>query len=109
MKIGVVGASGYSGGELLRVLAGHPKFSVEVIAAHSNAGEEIISVHPQLVFLQGRKFDSIDIPALSKCDLLFFALPHGESAKLINQLPEPIKVVDLGADFRLSSAQSWQK
>lgn len=109
MKIGIVGASGYSGGELLRVLAGHPKFSVEVIAAHSNAGEEIISVHPQLSFLRGRKFDSSDIPSLSKCDLLFFALPHGESAKLIHQLPESIKVVDLGADFRLNSAQSWQK
>jgi N-acetyl-gamma-glutamyl-phosphate reductase len=109
MKIGIVGASGYSGGELLRVVSAHPEFSIDVIAAHSNAGEEITSIHPQLGFLQRRKFDAIDPGFLSKCDLLFFALPHGESAKIIGQLPQSIKIVDLGADFRLRSTQSWEK
>lgn len=109
MKIGVVGASGYAGGELLRLLAGHPEFEATVIAAGSNAGEEITSIHPQLSNYAGRKFESTDIAKLKGLDLVFTALPHGESAKLINQLDPNQKVVDLGADFRLKSASLWQK
>jgi N-acetyl-gamma-glutamyl-phosphate reductase len=109
MKIGVVGASGYAGGELLRLLVGHPSFEAAVIAAGSNAGEEITSVHPQLNNYAGRKFESTEISRLKGLDLLFIALPHGESAKLINQLDIKQKVVDLGADFRLKSAAQWQK
>lgn len=109
MKIGVVGASGYAGGELLRLLAGHPEFEAAVITAGSNAGEEITSVHPQLSQYAGRKFSETDATKLSGLDLVFTALPHGESAKLINQLDPNQKVVDLGADFRLKSAEKWNK
>ncbi|MGI9227037.1 MAG: N-acetyl-gamma-glutamyl-phosphate reductase [Candidatus Nanopelagicaceae bacterium] len=109
MKIGVVGASGYAGGELLRLLAGHPEFEAAVITAGSNAGEEITSVHPQLSQYAGRKFVETDAANLAGLDLVFTALPHGESAKLINQLDPDQKVVDLGADFRLKSKEQWQK
>ena len=109
MKIGVVGASGYAGGELLRLLAGHPEFEAAVITAGSNAGEEITSVHPQLSQYAGRKFVETDAESLAGLDLVFTALPHGESAKLINQLDPDQKVVDLGADFRLQSEASWKK
>ena len=109
MKIGVVGASGYAGGELLRLLAGHPEFEAAVITAGSNAGEEITSVHPQLSQYAGRKFVETDAESLAGLDLVFTALPHGVSAKLINQLDPDQKVVDLGADFRLKSKEQWQK
>ena len=109
MKIGVVGASGYAGGELLRLLSGHPEFEAAVIAAGSSAGEEITSIHPQLSNYAGRKFESSDVAKLKDLDLVFTALPHGESAQLINQLHPEQKVVDLGADFRLKSAEQWQK
>ena len=109
MKIGVVGASGYAGGELLRLLAFHPHFEVSAITAHSNAGELITSVHPQLQSYAGKKFSAFDPNDFASCDLIFLALPHGESAKVIAQLPTTSKIVDLGADYRLESADQWSK
>ena len=109
MKIGVVGASGYAGGELLRLLAFHPHFKVTAITAHSNAGEQITSVHPQLQSYSGRRFNAFSPTDFESCDLIFLALPHGESAKVISQLPATAKIVDLGADYRLESAQQWSK
>jgi len=107
MKIGVVGASGYAGGELLRLLSFHPEFSVSAITAHSNAGEQITSIHPQLHSYVGRKFSAFAPNDFAECDFIFLALPHGESAKVIAQLPGSAKIVDLGADYRLESAQAW--
>lgn len=109
MKIGLIGGSGYAGGELLRLLAGHPYFDVVAISAHSNAGEEITSIHPQLQSYANRKFSSFSAGEFSQCELIFLALPHGESAKIIATLPESIKIVDLGADYRLTSEESWKK
>ena len=109
MKIAVVGASGYAGGELLRLLAGHPKFEISYIAAGSNAGELITNLHPQLTNLAGRKFETTNVEMINKCQLAFIALPHGESAKLISQVDKNVKIVDLGADFRLQNPESWQK
>ena len=109
MKIGIIGGSGYAGGELLRLLAGHPHFEVVAISAHSNAEEEITSIHPQLRSYTGRKFSSFSSDEFAQCELVFLALPHGESAKLISQLPDSIKIVDLGADYRLKSEESWKK
>jgi N-acetyl-gamma-glutamyl-phosphate reductase len=109
MKIGVGGASGYAGGELLRRLLGHPHFDLAYISAGNNAGEEITSVHQHLTTFAGRSFEKTDISSINKCDLVFLALPHGESAKLIPSIAEAVKVVDLGADFRLHSATSWVK
>lgn len=109
MNIGLVGGSGYAGGELLRLLAGHPVFQVAAISAHSNAGEEITSIHPQLQSYAGRKFTAFAPEEFANCDLIFLALPHGESAKVIAQLPPSAKIVDLGADYRLQSKDSWSK
>jgi N-acetyl-gamma-glutamyl-phosphate reductase len=107
MKTAIVGASGYAGTELLRLLLDHPSFEPTVITAHSNAGELISSVAPQLAQLGDRRFGSFDLAKVNSCELVFLALPHGESAALIAQLDPNLKVVDLGADFRLASAEKW--
>lgn len=107
MKIGIVGASGYAGGELLRLLAAHPHFTISYISAGSNAGELITSIHPGLTAFAGQRFAATETSEMNKCDLLFIALPHGESAKLISQIDPVVKIVDLGADYRLASAAKW--
>lgn len=109
MNIGVVGASGYAGGELLRLISSHPNFKISFIGAHSNAGELITTLHPNLPQFAGQSFSSITVEALNKCDLIFVALPHGESASLISQLSQQVKIVDLGADFRLTNKEQWEK
>ena len=109
MKVGVVGASGYAGGELLRILATHPVFKIAFISAHSNAGESITALHPHLTHLAGHRFSPVSIDELNKCDLIFTALPHGESASLIAQINKTVKVIDLGADFRLTDKKQWEK
>ncbi len=109
MRVGVIGASGYSGGELLRYLASHPHFVPEYIAAGSSAGSEITSVHPHLTHLKGRNFDETSTKRANEMDLLFLALPHGQSAGLVKDLREGLKIVDLGADFRLQNALSWER
>ena len=109
MKIGLVGGSGYAGGELLRLLAIHPHFEVSAISAHSNAGEQITSIHPSLQTYAGRSFTAFTADDFNKCELVFLALPHGESASVISQLSSEIKIVDLGADFRLESPEAWNQ
>ena len=112
MRVGVVGASGYSGGELLRYLSHHPFFEVDYIAAGSNAGALITSLHPQLQnldHLRGKRFEETSIERCNDVDLLFIALPHGESAAIATQISSEVKIVDLGADFRLKSETSWSK
>lgn len=109
MRIGVVGASGYAGGELLRLLSGHPNFKVTYISAGSNAGELISSIHPHLTNYKDVKFEETEINSINKCELVFIALPHGESAKLIEQINQSVKVIDLGADYRLSDPEKWMK
>ncbi|HEX7404584.1 MAG TPA: N-acetyl-gamma-glutamyl-phosphate reductase [Candidatus Nanopelagicaceae bacterium] len=109
MKVAVLGASGYAGGELLRLLAQHPTFHAEVITANSHAGERISHLHPQLTGYGDQVFISTDIGAIASCDLAFLAMPHGESSKVVAQLPAGMPIVDLGADFRLESSVSWEK
>ena len=109
MKTAVIGASGYAGGELLRLLAIHPHFEVTVVSAHSNAGEPVTSVHPQLQSYAGRNFVTADSIDFSVIELAFLALPHGESAALISKIPAHVKIVDLGADYRLEDHTQWEK
>ena len=109
MKTAVIGASGYAGGELLRLLAIHPHFEVTVVSAHSNAGEQVTSVHPQLQSYAGRQFVTVESIDFSQVELVFLALPHGESAALIAKIPAHVKIVDLGADYRLEDPVQWQK
>jgi N-acetyl-gamma-glutamyl-phosphate reductase len=108
IQVAVAGASGYAGGELLRLLAGHPEFDLVTATAHSQAGTHVTAVHPQLTGL-GLTLDVTDAASLSGADLVFLALPHGQSAALAAQLPETVKVVDLGADFRLRDGALWER
>src|SRR5829696_7304704 len=105
--VAVAGASGYAGGELLRLLAAHPEIEVGPVAARSHAGERIGDVHPQLTSLADRVFVPTDVDTLAQADLVFLALPHGESGALAATLPARLPVIDLGADHRLASAAAW--
>lgn len=109
ISTGIIGGSGYAGGELLRILAAHSHFQLSYISAGNNAGEFITEIHPHLTQYAGKKFSATDTTLANDCELLFLALPHGESAKLIPEIKESIKIVDLGADFRLESAEKWQQ
>ncbi|MDQ1617732.1 MAG: N-acetyl-gamma-glutamyl-phosphate reductase [Actinomycetota bacterium] len=105
--VAVAGASGYAGGELLRLVLGHPELRLGPIAAGAHAGAPVTSVHPQLAPLAGTAFDPTDAETLAQADLVFLALPHGQSAALVADLPPDLPVIDLGADFRLDAAEDW--
>ncbi|MEO7259707.1 MAG: N-acetyl-gamma-glutamyl-phosphate reductase [Jatrophihabitantaceae bacterium] len=109
ISVAVAGASGYAGGELLRLLAGHPDLEVVAATAHSQAGQPVTDIHPQLISYQDTVFSQTSAGVLAGADLVFLALPHGESAGLVAQLPSQSKVLDLGADFRLADAGAWQR
>ena len=109
MKTVVIGASGYAGGELLRLLATHPHLLVTQVSAHSNAGELITSVHPHLTTYQNQKFVAIEEVNFDQVDVVFIALPHGQSDSVVKNIPSHTKVIDLGADFRLSDSAQWDK
>src|SRR2546430_4661025 len=104
-RVAVAGASGYAGGELLRLLAGHPDIEIVAATAHPEAGAPLVSVHPQLCL--DLTLSATEPAALAGADLVFLALPHGESAALAAALPTTTKIVDLGADHRLRSAAAW--
>ena len=110
--VAVAGASGYAGGELLRLLAAHPDLEIGPVAAHGSAGTSVTALHPQLTGHPGLQ-DSVFVPAdpalFADADLLFTALPHGESARLAAELPAQLKIIDLAADFRLADPQAWAR
>ncbi|SCF25894.1 N-acetyl-gamma-glutamyl-phosphate reductase [Micromonospora viridifaciens] len=108
IRIAVAGASGYAGGELLRLLAGHPEFDLVAATAHAQAGRPVAAVHPQLAGLD-LMLGTTDPATLADADLVFLALPHGESAALAAALPPAVRVVDLGADHRLRDADAWSR
>jgi N-acetyl-gamma-glutamyl-phosphate reductase len=105
----VAGASGYAGGELLRLLLAHPDLELGALCAGSSAGQPVTDLHPHLPQLAGRVFDETTATVLGQADVVFLALPHGESGALAAQLPAGVKVVDLGADHRLADAAAWQR
>ena len=106
VRVAVAGASGYAGGEVLRLLAGHPEFEIVAATAHANAGEPVAAVHPHLAAL-GLTFGATDTGTLADADLVFLALPHGESAAIAARLPGHVRLVDLGADHRLRDPGDW--
>ncbi|MEV1289335.1 N-acetyl-gamma-glutamyl-phosphate reductase [Micromonospora sp. NPDC049679] len=108
IRVAVAGASGYAGGELLRLIAGHPEFDLVAATAHSQTGAPVSAVHPQLVGLD-RVLGATEPATLADADLVFLALPHGQSAALAAALPTTTKVVDLGADHRLRDAAAWTR
>ena len=102
VRVAVAGASGYAGGELLRLVAAHPDLEVVAVTAHANAGQPLGAVHPHLRSLAHLTFGETSGETLSDADLVFLALPHGASAALAAQLPQPVRIVDLGSDHRLT-------
>ncbi|MDQ4115928.1 MAG: N-acetyl-gamma-glutamyl-phosphate reductase [Actinomycetota bacterium] len=109
LRIGVAGASGYAGGELLRLLAGHPEVEIGTLTAGGNAGTRLGDHHPHLVPLAERELAETTAANLAGHDVVFLALPHGQSAALAAELGEDSLVIDCGADFRLSDADAWER
>ncbi len=107
LTVAVAGASGYAGGELLRLLSSHPEFEVTVVTANQNAGQPLRAVHPHLVALPDLVLQETTADVLSTADVVFLALPHGKSGELTKQLPDDVLVVDCGADHRLTSEKDW--
>jgi N-acetyl-gamma-glutamyl-phosphate reductase len=108
LRVGVVGASGYTGAELLRLLAGHPGLEPVVATSREFAGKDVASVYPNLVAYAGRSYDELDAAKLADLDLVFLALPHGASMELGARLAEAsVRVVDLSADFRLDDPELY--
>ncbi|GIJ75203.1 N-acetyl-gamma-glutamyl-phosphate reductase [Virgisporangium ochraceum] len=107
LTVSVAGASGYAGGELLRLISGHPHLEVGAVTGQGSVGAAVGDVHPHLIQYADRRFTATDPAALAEADLVFLALPHGESAAVAAKLPAGVKVVDLGADFRLADPVAW--
>ncbi|MHA7284362.1 N-acetyl-gamma-glutamyl-phosphate reductase [Arthrobacter sp. TMS2-4] len=105
----VSGASGYAGGEILRLLANHPDVEVGAITAHSNAGARLGDVQPHLHSLADRVLQETTPEVLTGHDVVFLALPHGASAEVAAQLPADTLVIDAGADHRLQDPAAWTK
>ena len=104
VSVGVLGASGYGGGELLRLLADHPHFEVGQVWANASAGQSVAELHPHLATLAHLQVAAFDAAQLT-VDFVFMALPHSQSAQYAAEIEVP--VVDLGADFRLEDAAAW--
>ena len=110
IKVAVVGGTGYTGVELLRLLASHPEVSLQVITSRSEAGIRVSDMFPNLRGHVDIKFSVPDISILGQCDLVFFATPNGVAMKMVPELLSlGVKVIDLAADFRLKSPDLWEK
>ncbi|MFE9634934.1 N-acetyl-gamma-glutamyl-phosphate reductase [Streptomyces sp. NPDC006463] len=109
VRVAVAGASGYAGGELLRLLLSHPEVEIGALTGNSNAGQLLGSLQPHLVPLAGRTLEATSAEVLAGHDVVFLALPHGQSAAVAAQLGDDVLVVDMGADHRLKSSADWDK
>jgi N-acetyl-gamma-glutamyl-phosphate reductase len=110
IKVGVVGGTGYTGVELLRLLTGHPDAELTVITSRSEAGRPVADLFPNLRGSLELAFSVPDIGQLLVCDLVFFATPNGTAMTMVPQLLEAgVRVIDLAADFRLREAGEWQQ
>ncbi|WP_179398013.1 N-acetyl-gamma-glutamyl-phosphate reductase [Demequina lutea] len=107
IRVAVAGASGYVGGEVLRVFSAHPDVEFGALTAHASAGDTIGAHQPHLVPLASRVIEPTTVEALSGHDVVVLALPHGASGAIAAQLPADVLVLDCGADYRLASADAW--
>lgn len=111
MKVGVVGASGYVGGELLRLLVSHPRVEISMVTSTRRSGEYVHRVHPSLRGFIDLTFSSMDPEKLAgNCDIVFTCVPHGKSNQIIKELyHRGLKLIDLSADFRLKNPKDYVK
>lgn len=114
LRVAVAGASGYAGGEVLRLLLGHPAYrtgrlEIGALTAGTNAGSPLGQLQPQLLPLADRVLTETTPEVLAGHDVVFLGLPHGQSAAIARQLPESTVIIDCGADFRLTDAAAWEK
>jgi N-acetyl-gamma-glutamyl-phosphate reductase len=107
-RVAVAGASGYAGGEILRLLLGHPQVEIGAVTAASSAGQLLGAVHPHLTPLASRVVEETTAQTLAGHDVVFLALPHGHSGALAAELGDDVVVIDCGADFRLADASAWE-
>ncbi|WP_338694575.1 N-acetyl-gamma-glutamyl-phosphate reductase [Streptomyces sp. Q6] len=108
VRAAVAGASGYAGGEVLRLLLAHPEVEIGALTGNSNAGQRLGALQPHLFPLADRVLQETTPEVLAGHDIVFLALPHGQSAAVAEQLGPDVLVVDMGADFRLKDAADWE-
>ena len=108
-SVAVSGASGYAGGEILRILAAHPDVEIRTVTAHSNAGQPLIQHQPHLRSLAHLTLQDTTPDVLAGHDVVFLALPHGQSGQYTEALADTPLVIDAGADHRLESAADWDR
>jgi N-acetyl-gamma-glutamyl-phosphate reductase len=113
IKVAIAGASGYAGGEILRLLLGHPAYAdgrlaIGALTAAASAGSTLAEQHQHLIPLAQRVIEPTELDVLSGHDVVFLALPHGHSAELAEQLGPETVIIDCGADFRLTDASAWE-
>jgi N-acetyl-gamma-glutamyl-phosphate reductase len=114
LNVAVVGATGYAGGEILRLLLGHPAYvdgrlTIGAVTAATSAGSTLGEHHPHLIPLAQQMVEPTDRGVLESHDVVFLALPHGHSAALAQQLASETLIIDCGADFRLADADTWER
>lgn len=107
-KVAIIGASGYTGAELIRLIATHPEIEIAALGANSKAGQTIAQVFPHLRHLNLPPLVTMDEIDFDQIDLCFCALPHKTSQEVISQLPKTLKIVDLSADFRLRDPEAYE-
>jgi N-acetyl-gamma-glutamyl-phosphate reductase len=109
IKVGIVGATGYTGAELLRLLAVHPEAQVTVITSRSEQGKPVADLYPSLRGIIDLTFSLPDVDLLAQCDIVFFATPHGVAQSMVASILERgVKVIDLSADFRIRDVATWE-
>jgi N-acetyl-gamma-glutamyl-phosphate reductase len=107
LSVAVAGASGYAGGELLRLLAQHPDLEITTVTAFQNAGQPLVATQPHLRSLAHLTLQETTPEVLAGADIVFLALPHGKSGEITAQLPDDVLVIDCGADHRLTDPAAW--
>ena len=107
IRIGILGASGYTGADLMRLLACHPAADIRVLTANSHAGKSVAEVYPHLTGLGLPDMIKTQEADWTSLDVVFCGLPHGTSQEVIAGLPDSVKVIDLSADFRLRDIETY--
>ncbi|PIE21464.1 MAG: N-acetyl-gamma-glutamyl-phosphate reductase [Arachnia propionica] len=109
IRVAVAGCTGYAGGEVLRLLLGHPQLAIGALTGNSSVGDRLGSHQPHLASLADRIIEPTDATTLAGHDVVIFALPHGASGAIAAELPDDVVIIDVSADYRLRDAAAWQE